>query len=234
MTEVKSDMSSDKIVRPSIESDPGLTSAIVKRQIVDSKAEARRIVAEAQDRADQILKDAECAAKDLHEQAYQQGLTDALATLNQDLLIAREKRDSALAKVERDLLRLAIRIAEKICSREIDRDDATIAFMVRSAITHARHSETLTVRVNPIDLPIVEKYRTSIEPTGLMRFIEFVADPSIGRAGCLIVTETRTIDARLETQLRALELVLLADACKDTTPGEIDPAGQAGSVASSK
>ena len=224
-------MSSDRIVKPSIESEPGPTSAIVKRQVVDSKAEARRIVAEAQDRADQILKDAECAAKDAIELAYQQGLTDALATLNRDLLIARETRDFALAKVERDLLRLAIRIAEKICSREIDRDDATIAAMVRSAITHARHCEILTVRVNPSDLPVVEKYRTSIEPTGLMRFVEFVSDPSIGRAGCLIVTETRTIDARLETQLRALEQVLLADSGTDATLGEIGPTG---SVAPSK
>ena len=219
MTEVNTSMSSDKIVRPPIESDPGLTSAIVKRQIVDSKAEANRIVAEAQDRAGKILKDAESAAKDMLEQAYQQGLTDALTTLNQDLLIAREKRDSALARVERDLLRLAIKIAEKICSREIHRDDATIAAMVRTAITHARHSEIVTVRVNPIDLPIVEKYRASIEPRGLMRFVEFVPDPCIGRAGCIIVTETTTIDARLETQLRALEQVLLSDTSGDATLG---------------
>jgi len=72
---------------------------------------------------------------------------------------------------------------------------------------------------------VVEKYRTSIEPCGLVRYIEFVADPSVGRGGCVIVTETRTIDARLETQLRALEQVLLADASRDGTGGEFDSKG---------
>ncbi len=108
------------------------------------------------------------------------------------------------------MLRLAVKLAEKIIGREIERDDAALADIVSAALRHARQQESLTVRVNPADLPRVQAHRERLDPSGRARFIDLVADPRVGHGGCVIEGESGTVDARLDTQLRVLERALLA------------------------
>ena len=186
--------------------------AVVKRAVVDARAEARRILADAAREAEELRGRAEREAAELRDAAYREGLESALAELNEILLEAHERRDSALAGAERDVLRLAVKLAEKIIGREIERDDATLADIVSAALRHARQQEALTVRVNPADLPRVQAHRDRLDPSGRARFIDLVADPRVGHGGCVIEGESGTVDARLDTQLRVLERALLARA----------------------
>lgn len=185
-------------------------NTVVKRAVVDARAEARRILADAEHDAEELRERAEREAKELRETAYQEGLESALAELSQILLEAHERRDAALSGAERDVLRLAVKLAEKIIGREIERDDATLADIVSTALRHARQQEALTVRVNPADLPRVLAHRDRLDPSGRARFIDLVADPRVGHGGCVIEGESGTVDARLDTQLRVLERALLA------------------------
>lgn len=191
--------------------------AVVKRAVVDARAEARRILAEAGREADALRERAEREARELREAAYEEGRETALSELNQILLEAHGRRDAALAGAERDVLRLAVKLAEKIIGREIERDDATLADIVSAALRHARQQESLTVRVNPADLPRVQAHRERLDPSGRARFIDLVADPRVGHGGCIIEGESGTVDARLDTQLRVLERALLARAAAGNT-----------------
>ncbi|HEX8720750.1 MAG TPA: type III secretion system stator protein SctL [Pyrinomonadaceae bacterium] len=186
--------------------------AVVKRAVAEARAEARRILADAARQADELRERAEREARELREAAYQEGLEEALSELNHALLEARERREAALAGAERDVLRLAVKLAEKIIGREIERDDAALADIVSAALRHARQQEALTVRVNPADLPRVQAHRDRIDPLGRARFVDLVADPRVGRGGCIIEGESGTVDAQLDTQLRVLERALLARA----------------------
>lgn len=186
--------------------------AVVKRAVVDARAEARRILADAAREAEELRERAEREAQELRESAYQEGLETALAELNNILLEAHERRDAALSGAERDVLRLAVKLAEKIIGREVERDDAALADIVSAALRHARQQEALTVRVNPADLPRVQAHRERLDPSGRARFIDLVADPRVGHGGCVIEGESGTVDARLDTQLRVLERALLARA----------------------
>lgn len=185
---------------------------VVKRAVVDARAEARRILADAAREAEELRELAAREAREARETAYREGLESALAELNQLLLEAHERRDAALSGAERDVLRLAVKLAEKIIGREIERDDATLADIVSTALRHARQQEALTVRVNPADLPRVQAHRDRLDPSGRARFIDLVADPRVGHGGCVIEGESGTVDARLDTQLRVLERALLARA----------------------
>lgn len=191
--------------------------SVVKRAVVDARAEARRILAEAERDADALRERAEREARELREAAYEEGRETALSELNQILLEAHGRRDAALAGAERDVLRLAVKLAEKIIGREIERDDATLADIVSAALRHARQQESLTVRVNPADLPRVQAHRERLDPSGRARFIDLVADPRVGHGGCIIEGESGTVDARLDTQLRVLERALLARATAGNT-----------------
>ena len=185
---------------------------VVKRAVVEARAEARRLVTEAESEAKRVREEAESEARELRERAFAEGREAALAELTELILEARARKDSALAESERDLLRLAVKLAEKIIGREVERDSSALADIVANALRHARHNETFTVRVNPADLPVVEAYRTRLDPAGRARFLDVVADPAVGHGGCVIETESGTIDAQLDTQLRVLERALLARA----------------------
>jgi type III secretion protein L len=188
---------------------------VVKRPVVEALAEARRIRAEAEEAARALRESSERAALELREAAYQEGREAALLEFAQLLLDARERRDAAVASAERDVLTLAVKLAEKIIGREIERDLAALADIVAAALRHARQNEALTVRVNPADLPSVEAHRTRLDPAGRARFLDLVADPRVGPGGCVIESESGTVDAQLETQLRVLERALLARAAGD-------------------
>lgn len=188
---------------------------VIKRAVVEAEAEARRILSDAERRAAELRESSAEAARDLREAAYLEGREEALQEFNQLLLDARERRDTALADVERDVLRLSVKLAEKIIGREIQLDPATIADIVSAALRNARQNEMLTVRVNPSDLPHVQEFRQRLDPTGRARFLDLVADPRVRPAGCVIESESGRVDAQLDTQLRVLERALLARAVAD-------------------
>ena len=185
-------------------------TGVVKRQVVEANAEARRIIETAQAEAVAIRESAEKAALELREAAYSEGLEAAWLELHDHLLAARERRDTALVEVEADVLRLSIKIAEKIIGHEIARDQSTLTAIVSTALRNARQHEMLTVRVNPADFSLLQTQREQLDPSGRARFLDLVADPRVAHGGCLIESDSGTIDAQLDTQLRVLERALLA------------------------
>ena len=209
-------MSRDKIIKQgSVQSGASITRGIIKRPIVDAKATGRRIVAEAEAQAAALRESAQAFARELRESAYQEGHEAALLELNQHLLDACERRDTALLEVEQDMLRLAVKIAEKIIGRELEHNDSTLASIVATALRHARQHEVLVVRINPADIPTVLAHRDQLDPMGRARFLDIIPDPRVGHGGCIIEGPSGTVDAQLATQLRVLERALLT-----RTPGE--------------
>ncbi len=183
---------------------------ILKHQILDAEETARRIRREADEKAGNYILDALTEAETIRGDAYQNGREEALGELLENDLAAKEQRVQALNEIERDVLKLAVKIAEKIIGREIEADETVRGEIVMTALRQARQQEMMTVRVNAADLPLIEKLRTRIDAFGRARYLDFVADQAIKEGGCLIESASGTIDARLETQLRVFEKVLLA------------------------
>jgi flagellar biosynthesis/type III secretory pathway protein FliH len=63
----------------------------------------------------------------------------------------------------------------------------------------------VTIRVNPRDFQIIERHHATRSSSPLSEAVKLVEDPLIGRGGCVIETESGTIDARIEEQLREIE-----------------------------
>lgn len=196
----------------------GVKQKVVKNQIVSAQKEAARILEEAEEFAAEIRREAETEAENLKMQAYARGTANALEEFEANLIESREIREKVWRDTEKDLLRLAVRLAERIVGREIEKDDNTIIEIISTALQNARQQEKLTVRVNPKDLPAIEKETENFASGGRIQFIDFVADPRVESSGCLIESEVGTIDARLETQLRVLERALLSQSEGEGAP----------------
>ena len=183
---------------------------LLKNQILKAEEEARKILLAANEQADYLIAEAVTEAEDIRRSAYQTGREAAVGELLENVLAAKEKRSQALHDIEQDVLKLSLKIAEKIIGREIEKDETIRGEIILTALRQARQQEMMTVRVNASDLPSVEKMRGQIDAFGRARYLDFVADQAVKKGGCLIESASGTIDARLETQLRVFEKALLA------------------------
>lgn len=183
---------------------------ILKHQVLNAEETARKLLREANEQAENRVLDALAEAETIRGEAYESGREEAAQELLENILAAKEQRAQALNAVEQEVLKLSVKIAEKIIGREIEADETVRGEIIMTALRQARQQEMMTVRVNAADLPLVEKMRERIDAFGRARFLDFVADQTIKQGGCLIESASGTIDAQLETQLRVFEKALLA------------------------
>lgn len=194
----------------------GAANGVIKRTIIDAQTDAQRILAEAEAEAEALRGSAESFAREARETAYREGFEAALLELNHHLLEAAARRTAALVEVERDVLRLSVKLAEKIIGRELEQDEAAVADIVATALRQARQCARVTVRVSPADLLLVEQHPRKFDSNGRIPLVDFIADPAVARGGCVIETETGKINAQLNTQLRVLERALLERAAAES------------------
>lgn len=184
---------------------------LIKKQVADAEEAARRIRRETASAAENLIAAAGSAADEIRREAYRAGRDRAESETLDNLLAIKERRAEVLSTIEAEILKLSVKIAEKIIGGEIKQDEATRAEIVLNALRQTRQQEFLTVRVSAEDLPLLEKMREKIDNYGRAKFVDFVADQAVKSGGCIIESSSGTIDARLETQLRILENALLRE-----------------------
>ena len=184
-------------------------SGVVKIRIVDAQDEARKIVVEAEEQAELIRKNMDQREKEAVAAGFKKGYQEGLAQLTSSIVAASELRDSALDGAEDDLLRLAIKIAEKIIGRELDRDENVLVDIVSTALRHLRQRHGLRLHVNPRDLKILQNFQNRLSAANGNYVMDIVPDKNVQRGGCLIDSSVGRIDAQLSSQLKILERELL-------------------------
>jgi len=188
---------------------------VVKAEAYDASLEAAQIVDAAHAQARKILEDAEHERRAVLAAARDEGYERGLQQWNEAVADVNAARDKHLAESEPELIRLAVRIAQKIIGAELCLNPEAIVSVARECLQGIRRERSLTLRVPPADVDLVRRSIDVLrEAVGPHRSIEVVADPSVEAGGCIVESEYGVIDARLETQLRCLEEILLRVARK--------------------
>ena len=183
---------------------------VIKNQTLAARRDAESIVDEARLEADRIIQNAGKEAERVLENAYREGIERSLAEFEKQLFEIREIRLNVFRDAERDLLQLAVRIAEKILGNELTSNKKAITDIVSTALRNARQRERVTVSVNPDDLARLDREAETFSSDERIRVLNFVADPAVPVGGCVIETEVGKIDALLETQFKVIENALLS------------------------
>jgi type III secretion system HrpE/YscL family protein len=183
--------------------------AIVDADVYDAKLEGDRLIAEARAQAERELAEAREEAERIRRKAEAEGRERGLAAVNELLVGARAAAARARAGAETELRALAVRIAEKILGRELKTDPAAVVDVAAAAMRHAGEPRELVVRCAPEDLAALERGKPRLlERSRAAQAVRFVADERVARGGCIIETELGVVDARLSTQLDAIEKAL--------------------------
>jgi flagellar biosynthesis/type III secretory pathway protein FliH len=160
---------------------------IIEGEVFDARQEAKHIL-------DAARADAERLREEARREGLDAGRQEGLAAVTEKLLRAAAAAERRATAGEDMLVRLAVRIAEKILRRQLDLTPEAVRDVARAALAAARARDKLTLHVHPDDVALVAPLGVSV-----------VADVAVSRGGCIVETDLGRFDARLETQLVAIE-----------------------------
>ena len=173
--------------------------------------------------------EAALAAREKEEPAYRKGFADGKAqglndgehtgfergtqkieplinSIKEAVIQLSSIREETYRQIEKEVVELALAIAQKVICREISTDQETVVYVARQALAKVDEPGRIKIKLNPSDLQFINetKYQLS-NLTADVHHVAFEADESIQSGGCVIKTELGEIDARIEKQLQAVE-----------------------------
>lgn len=201
--------------RPEIDVLPD-EAGVVHKRVIDARAKADEILAAAETDAERIRGEAEAALAQAKREAeaavkrgYAEGESKGLAQVTEKLLELQQLKADFYEQAEPETIRLVMAIAEKVIGRLVEEHRDVVVGVVRQALERAI-GDRITVRLHPEDYKTVTAEEgTFREVVDRTRRLTFREDESIARGGCIVETEVGTIDAQLETQLKAIRKALV-------------------------
>jgi flagellar assembly protein FliH len=113
-------------------------------------------------------------------------------------------RLGVMRRAERELIHLALAMAQRVVRRELSLDPDLLLVIARVAIDRLGERATAVVRLHPADHTVLSK--GALEANGT---IELVADPEVPRGGCRIQSAFGEVDAGIDAQIRELARELI-------------------------
>lgn len=190
-------------------------SGVLNKSVLDAKGKAKAIIDEAcvtaekirneaRDALSRIEKEREKAKKD----GFNAGREEGLQSVAEMALSLETTREQFYNNAEPEMIKLVLMISEKVIGKLVRENQQAIKSIVHQAVESSL-GERIVVRLNPED----HKAVTADEPAlrdilDRTKRISFKEDEAITKGGCIVETEVGTIDARLETQLKAIKKAL--------------------------
>ncbi len=184
---------------------------VIDREVAQAHQTAARILADAQKEAEALISKARVEAEAIRAEAREGGYREGLAEWEARLAEMRAALDQALRDATPQIAHLAVRIAEKILRKHLDTDPESIVPMVQEALATTRgyRGGFFIIRVHPDDVAALEGARERLlQLNPSWEALQIVGDDRMARGGCRIESDFGTIDASLETQLKAIEYLL--------------------------
>lgn len=185
---------------------------VIDGAVFDAQREAERIRAEAAADARRVREEAQRDADALRARAVAEGQAAGRAEAAAALVQARRSVAALEEQARAGVVRVAIRVAERIVGRALEADPALCAEVCAAALGELRRARAAVLRLHPDDVPLVQARLPELRARAEGAELVLVADPGVGRGGCVVSCDAATVDARIETQLAALERALLESA----------------------
>jgi flagellar assembly protein FliH len=135
-------------------------------------------------------------------QEYEVKLTAARAPIVATVAAFDVQRTEYYARVEAEVVQLALAIAAKILHREAQVDPMLVAALVKMTVEKMREGSSVTVRVAP---GLVGRWKEYFAGQPSVAQIEVIEDAELSDHDCLLETELGVANFGLDTQLKEVE-----------------------------
>lgn len=167
-----------------------------------ANTEAEISAADLSERIKQERADAIAQTEQKLRQEYELKLQGARAVVGAAISGFDAQRTEYFARVEAEIVQLALAIAAKILHRESQVDPMLVATLVRIAVEKMREESKVTVRVGTKRLAQWKAYFAS-HPS--VARVEVLENPGLSEHDCQLETELGTTNFGLDSQLKEVE-----------------------------
>ena len=190
---------------------PQVDGNLIGRPTDDKKAQAaaEAIARVAKEQAEQRGYEAGMAKAQAEMQPRIAELDTRIKKLDELLQFVARPLQELDAEVEKTLLQLTLAVGKQLARRELRIDPAQVIAIIRESLQELPSSaREIRVVLHPEDAAIV---RERLSAPVSERAWTIVEDPTVSRGGCMVRTETSTIDARLDSRISAVIANALGD-----------------------
>ena len=199
-------------------------SHLVREPLGVNEEERRAIEARVRTEVDALAQETFNAAR---EAGFKQGLEEGS---NQALAEAREQAAGVLDSIsslaesveghrarllqsqERFLMELVLRIARRVCLKELSTDAQYVGRLIHSMVEQAGTRDNLRIRVSSRDLEALGSLRESLATRfGEFKNLSIEASPDLVGGSCEVESDVSSYSASLDSQFEAIEAGLLGD-----------------------
>ncbi len=171
--------------------------------------------------AEKMIKEAELKVSEIEHQAYKKGyeagreegykegqaevmrLIDRLGTI---VSTAVDIRDDIIRSSEKLMTDMILMISRKVIKDEIVERREVVINNIKEAIQRVKDRDRIDIRVNFADLDMTTAHKDElIKMMDSLKKVNIYEDNRVDRGGCIIETDVGAIDARISTQLDAVE-----------------------------
>lgn len=153
------------------------------------------------------------------------GEGEALRMIGEEIV---GERSRILVSAGRDLVRLALSMAERICRRSLSLDREAVLRAIREALGLVGEAQRVVVRINPGDIERIRAQARELQ--GLLSEnsrLELRPDPTVSSGGCAVDTPELHLDATVEGFLERFEDALSTWSEGQVLDGASEPGGSA-------
>lgn len=189
--------------------------------IIAAQDEVAAMLEDARNEALTIIGEAEDKVGELRDQAWEEGYSSAYAQAKNEVeeIIAKAnkeadtlkkqlstEREKYLQSLEQQMLGIALDVAGKILSKELDSDDNAYLSMLRDAVARMPAEDSVSIRLHPEEYErFFNKKEAKIQtPNGNIN-AKLIADPTLERYDALIESPSGVVDAGANTQLEQMK-----------------------------
>ena len=181
-----------------------------EREVERSNFEAEKIILEAEKKVSEIEHDAYMKGHEAgREEGYKGGqaevmrLIDRLGTI---VSTAVDIRDDIIKSSEKLMTEMILMIARKVIKDEIVERREVVINNIKEAIKRVKDRDRIDIRVNFADLDMTTAHKDElIKMMESLKKVNIYEDSRVERGGCIIETDVGAVDARISTQLDAIE-----------------------------
>ena len=119
-----------------------------------------------------------------------QKIEPLISSIKKALIQLNEIREETYQQIEKEVVELALAIAQKVICREVSTDKETVVYVAKKALAKVDDPGRIKIKMNPSDLQFINqtKYHLS-NLTADVNHVAFEAEESIQSGGCIIETE---------------------------------------------
>ncbi len=191
--------------RPPLRPSVAAVEAPGEREFGAALIRSKEIIAAARAEAEKIRQEALSTLHEERELARKRGLDEGRIEAAANLLNLSALRTSVIASAERELLEIAVSVAEEVVGETLKLQPESIYARLRRAMNYALNARRVTLSVNPADADYVRpRLEELLSGHGAQLSLALREDPTMSKGDARLETEISVVEASVAAHFAAI------------------------------